>query len=45
MSVEWLLKKLDERIAVNKARTFEEKALVLDYLDKSRKALVELLEK
>jgi hypothetical protein len=44
-SVEWLLKKLDERSAVNAARTFEEKARVLDYMGRSRKALVELLGK
>ncbi len=42
-SVEWLLKKLDERIAVNAARTFDDKERVLDYMAESRKALVELL--
>jgi hypothetical protein len=43
-SVEWLLKKLDERIAINNDRSFEEKALILDYMARSRKALVELLQ-
>jgi len=43
-SVEWLLAKLDGRIAINAARTFEEKDRILDYLNKSRKALVELLQ-
>ncbi len=37
-SVEWLLTKLDGRIADNAARTFEEKRRILDYLNKSRKA-------
>lgn len=44
-SVEWLLKKLDDRIAVNTARSFEEKTLLLDYMSKSRKALAALLDK
>jgi hypothetical protein len=44
-SVEWLLRKLDERIAVNAARTFEEKGAVLNYLNRSRTALGELLDK
>jgi hypothetical protein len=44
-SVEWLLKKLDERIAANAARSFDEKAALLNYMDKSRRALVELLDR
>jgi hypothetical protein len=42
-SVDWLLKKLDERIAANAVRTFEEKAALLDYMERSRRALVALL--
>jgi hypothetical protein len=42
-SVEWLLKKLDERIATNTARTFEEKAALLSYMARSRRTLVTFL--
>jgi len=38
-----MLKKLDERIAANAARNFDEKATLLNYMDRSRRALVELL--
>src|SRR5262249_18392041 len=44
-SVEWLLKKLNERIAANAARTFEEKSALLNYMERSRRALVALLDR
>lgn len=39
-SVEWLLSRLDERIAVNSARAFPQKEQMLKYLQDSRQALV-----
>jgi hypothetical protein len=41
-SVEWLLKKLDERIAANAAREFPQKERLLSYMQRSRRALQEL---
>lgn len=43
-SVEWLLKKLDERTAVHAARQFEQRPRLMEYFAASRKALQRLLE-
>lgn len=43
-SVEWLLKKLDERIAVYEARQFDQRPQLLAYFAKSRQALLDLLQ-
>lgn len=43
-SVQWLIKKLDERIKVNAARNFEQRQQMLEYLNKSRAALNDLLK-
>lgn len=43
-SIEWLIKKLDERIAFHVKRDFKEKPKVLAYFGKSRRRLTELLE-
>jgi hypothetical protein len=44
-SVEWLLRKLDERIAVNESRDFPQKEKLLAYFRESRAALAQRLTK